>query len=75
MDTCLPGVLSREKNLIFTNNTVLPRVDAAATNFFPLLKLVATIRGQRLLEGGDKNFHSSRTAYKNNEKVCSKFNT
>ena len=39
------------------------------------LKLAATIRGRRLLEGGDKNFHSSRTAYKNNEKVCFKFNT
>ena len=33
-------------------STVFPRSDAAATINFPLLALAATIRGQRLLEGG-----------------------
>ena len=32
--------------------TVFPRSDAVATINFPLLALAATIRGQRLLEGG-----------------------
>ena len=32
--------------------TVFPRSDAAATINFPLLALAATIRGQRLIEGG-----------------------
>jgi hypothetical protein len=55
--------------------TVFPRLDAAATNFLPLLKLVAIIQGRRILKGSDKNIHNNITAYKNNEKVCCKFNT
>jgi hypothetical protein len=54
--------------------TVFPRC-AAATNFFARLKLAVTIRGRRLLEGGDKNVHSSITAYMDTEKVYSKYNT
>ena len=33
-------------------STVFPRSDTVATINFPLLALAATIRGQRLLEGG-----------------------
>ena len=37
----------------YTWRTVFPRFNAAATNFFPSAELAATIRGRRLLEGGD----------------------
>ena len=54
--------------------TVFPRSNTAATNFFHLLKLAAIIRGQRLLEGGDKNYYCIVIHDMNNEKFCSKFN-
>ena len=38
--------------------TIFPRSDAAPTIFVSPLKLAAIIRGRRLNEGGNKNFHS-----------------
>jgi hypothetical protein len=75
-----PCLLLRKGELIFgrirytcITCTVYPRSDAAATNFFAWLKLAGTIRGRRLLEGGDKNVHRSITAYMDTKNVYSKF--
>ena len=46
----------RHDNLLATC-TVFPWSNAAATNFFLLLKLAAITQGRQLLEGGNKNYY------------------